>query len=257
MTRSALSHPLRAALAGLLLIFFTSHCDREKNNPPPDVETCRLTRLDADTLVTDYDYFYDAQNRIVRMESSNDWYTEFLYGTGEVVGRIYRPDGTLDDLLEFILNAEGNIIALRELNGDEYEIGYDSEGYLETFTETYANGGFYTEEYLVIDGNILSIRRTDNHGTVSLWVYEYDPDTEDKGGYFHPYNKELYGFAIVPLPIGRSSKNLAAKMTYFVDGSIVSTTTYDYEFTPEDYVSTLTAVLGGDTATVRYDYECR
>lgn len=253
MKRIALSTALLTTLTGFLLVFSTSNCKKDKSDPAEP--TCLLTRISING--EDFIFAYDAQNRVTRADNPNGYYTTFTYDSDKVVCMFYGENDVFDSQLVCELNAAGDIDHIEFSDIPEtVDLTYDANGYLERFVDHY-NNNTYTIDYDIAGGNFISqTGQYDGGGDIEQQIYDYYPDKENKNGQFNVffYTGFSDGDLLHLLPLGKSSRNLLKKMTILDNGQVQETIEFDYEFTPEGYVS---AILYGNGERADFDYQCR
>lgn len=255
MKRTALLSPaFLSILAAVLFSLSLSNCKKDKNDPDPVDKICLLTHVTIDTA--ERSISYDAQNRIIRSESSSGAYTTYSYGNAQIVARRYDANDVFVEQSVYDLNGDGNVEHFEDTDGNTADYYYDSNGYLEEAIEDYVSGAYYDDRYLVVDGNVASIYRETGSGSILQWIYEYYTDLENKGGYFSVYDKLYYGFDFPETPRGKANRNLVKRMTLIYNGTALTPIEYEYAFTPEGYVSSMTI---GTAPNDRADfvYECK
>lgn len=254
MKRTHFHSTLLIAAVGLLVTFSFSNCKKDKNDPDPDEQVCLLTHIVNDT--TEVHYTYDAQNRVTRADEYGGGYTTYSYSADRIVGVRHDAGGSVTGQDIYDLNSDGYVEYVAQSDGDETDVYYDANGYVEEIITNFADGRQFDDEYVVVDGNIVSIRRETEDGDIVQWIYEYYPDSQNKGGYFNVLKNLFYGVEIVTVPFGNTSRNLVKKMTLIYNGTSLTPIEYEYEFRADGYVSKMS--VGDDPGDqVTYDYDCQ
>lgn len=253
MKAITLSNVLLTVLLGSLL--FLPQCKCEKDGTEPTKKTCRLTNISTDG--PQLDYAYDAQNRVVRYDDWEGGYWVLSYGEGFIIGVRYDDNDAFLEQAYLELNGAGNVASGGEVNGNHLNFSYDDNGYLTGVAETRTNGEVFLDSYLVASGNVVSVFRENDNGTMSQWIFDYYTDLSNPGGYFHyhAFEKTLFDFVFTPLPLGKSNLNLVRRTTVLLDGVVQGAYEFQYEFTPEGYVSRMT-VSGSQETAIDFTYAC-
>ena len=88
---------------------------------PAMIISCKKNKQEEQQEVTDkvktvtaasgsiYTYSYDAQGKVTRIDITNGGYTEYAYGANLVTENIYTASGSVDDIVEYHLDAAGLI----------------------------------------------------------------------------------------------------------------------------------------------------
>jgi hypothetical protein len=193
-------------------------------------------------------YWYDSQGRITcsrTLEANVTDSTVYYYINDSLETKKYR-DGILVEIEHGLLE-KGNVVSMNGMKADSSSFWstyytYDENGFL--ILEIHMDndtGETSRVEYQVVDGNVVSMNRT-NYLPV-VYTFEYYPGTTNS-----------LGFLSTSTYMGQKSKNLVKKtiMEYYFGTPI--TVNYTYEYFENGWVKKMTNITGTQTIQCYFTY---
>jgi hypothetical protein len=258
--------------AVLLVGFATTLTSCKKDNDDavtPSKQECMIdhatTYTAAGTRVDSAKLTYDSDSRIIKEQTFNNAgqstdYTLYTYSSSEIVAKDYDQNGDQTTETKYQLNSNNN--AIREVviedgnqnTADTTWYSYNSNKQVTRSVTKHTTvvivpvASYDTTWYTYSGGNLTKEETKTSNGDVSTTIYAYGSD-DAKTEFFTPGPN----LTSVRNLFGDTSDKLPTSMT--ADGV---TTTYNYTFNGEGYVTRLEPrVSGTSQGRIDFSYNCK
>ena len=239
---------MKSNLFLILSFLFLLSCAKKENNTLSDSQKplVKTTSFDS-TLVGSY--WYDGQGRLTcsrTLESPVIDSTVYFYGINSLDRKKYH-DGILIEI-EYSILESGHVVTTNGIKADSSSFWstyytYDENGYL--IREIHMDNDTvetWRVEYQVVDGNVVSMNRTNYIPLVC--TYDYYPGTTNSLGSMENMDRlEFY-----------KSKNLVKKISINYSSVTPLEEDYTYEFYNNGWVKKMTSTLSTQTTNIYFTY---